>query len=216
MTPDSPRPERSRLALPELPFAAGALEPYLSEETIRMHRRRQQAHLDVVAGESAPDDDASLEEILRTAPRSSSLYRSAAQCWNYAFLWQCIAPARGSTPNAGLKDAIARSFGGFPPMCRAFAEGAQGRFSSGWTWLAVSASGSLEIAGTNHDATLFGTAHRPLVVLDVWEFAFHWERRLMIDSRQARQRFVESCMATIVDWNFVSARWGGDPGVRTS
>ena len=78
--------------LPDLPYAHNALEPVLSETTMRTHHDKHHAkYVDTVntllaeAGDSA----ASLEDVVRdaVAQGKTKLANNAGQAWNHAFFW---------------------------------------------------------------------------------------------------------------------------------
>ena len=83
--------------LPDLPYAHNALEPVLSETTMRTHHDKHHAkYVDTVntllaeAGDSA----ASLEDVVRdaVAQGKTKLANNAGQAWNHAFFWACMTP----------------------------------------------------------------------------------------------------------------------------
>ncbi|MCX6797872.1 MAG: superoxide dismutase [Fe], partial [Candidatus Falkowbacteria bacterium] len=85
-------------ALPLLPFAKNALEPYISERTLEFHYgKHHQAYIDnlnkFVAGTEL--EMASLEDIiLKTKDdlEKVAIFNNAAQNYNHTFFWNSLKP----------------------------------------------------------------------------------------------------------------------------
>ena len=73
---------------------------------------------------------------------------------------------------------------------------AVGNFGSGWTWLVKKADGSVDIVNTGAAGTPLTTADKALLTVDVWEHAYY------IDYRNLRQKFVETFLTSLVNWEF--------------
>lgn len=185
--------------LPPLPFAPNALEPHMSKETFDFHYgKHHQAYVinlnNLIKGtefESLP-----LEEIIRKS--SGGIFNNAAQVWNHTFFWNCLKPGGGGEPGGALGQAVAAKWGSFAAFKEAFTKSAVGNFGSGWTWLVKKGDGSLDIVNTSNAATPLTTADKPLLTLDVWEHAYY------IDHRNARPKFVETFLASLVNWDFAA------------
>jgi Fe-Mn family superoxide dismutase len=188
--------------LPALPYAADALEPVISSETIDYHYgKHHQAYVtnlnNLVTGTEF--DGASLEDIIRKA--DGAIFNNGAQVWNHTFYWNGLSPDGGGEPGGELAAAIDQAFGSFEAFKDAFNKSAVGNFGSGWTWLVREADGSLAIVNTSNAANPMRDGQTPLLTIDVWEHAYY------IDYRNARPKYLEEIW-NLVNWDFVAANYG--------
>jgi Fe-Mn family superoxide dismutase len=183
--------------LPELPYAADALEPVISAETIEYHYgKHHQAYVDKLNG--MVEEETSLEEII--ANSDGALFNNAAQVWNHTFYWHCMTPGGSAASSGELLTAIDHAFGSMDGLREAFLSAAAGNFGSGWTWLVVGANGGLEVINTDDADTPIARGIKPLLTVDVWEHAYY------IDYRNARPKYLDAWW-DIVDWAFVEAQF---------
>lgn len=188
--------------LPALPYAKNALAPHLSEETLEFHYgKHHNAYVTnlnkLIVGTEF--ENAALEEIVKSA--SGGIYNNAAQIWNHTFFWSCMKPAGGGAPSGTLADAINAKWGSYDEFKAAFQASAVGNFGSGWTWLVKKADGSVDIVNMGAAGTPLTTGDTPLLCIDVWEHAYY------IDYRNARPKFVETFLSSLVNWDFASANF---------
>ena len=192
--------------LPKLPYDDDALEPTVSADTLQFHHdKHHKAYVDKT-NELAPKaglDGRPLEEVVREASRTSDrkLFNNAAQAWNHAFFWRCMAPGDdrgGDRPGGDLARRIDQAFGGFDAFKEAFVEEGAGHFGSGWVWL-VAGSGGLQVIST-HDAddTLVKDGLFPLLVCDLWEHAYY------LDYQNDRKGFLKRWIDEIANWTFAA------------
>jgi Fe-Mn family superoxide dismutase len=184
--------------LPQLPYAKDALAPHMSAETFDYHySKHHQAYVtnlnNLVKG--TPDENKPLEEIIRAS--SGGLFNNAAQVWNHTFFWNCMKPNGGGAPKGDLAQAIDRDFGGFDKFRDEFVQAAVKQFGSGWAWL-VAEGGKLKITSTSNADLPMKHNQTALFTVDVWEHAYY------IDYRNARQKFVETVISSLSNWDFAS------------
>src|SRR5437764_14313999 len=106
--------------LPPLPYAYEALAPTISAVTMRLHHDKHHAKYVETTNsllEKSGAAPASLEEAIATARGAgqAKLFNNAAQAWNHAFFWSCMAPG-GSRPSEAVVESIGASFGGLDQM----------------------------------------------------------------------------------------------------
>jgi Fe-Mn family superoxide dismutase len=188
--------------LPALPYAKDALAPHLSEETLEFHYgKHHNAYVTnlnkLIVGTEF--ENAALEDIIKKA--SGGVYNNAAQIWNHTFFWNCMKPSGGAAPTGALADAINAKWGTYDDFKAAFQASAVGNFGSGWTWLVKKADGSVDIVNMGAAGTPLTTGDTPLLCIDVWEHAYY------IDYRNARPKFVETFLTSLVNWDFASANF---------
>ena len=183
--------------LPELPYAADALEPVISAETIQFHYgKHHQAYVDKLNG--MVDDDRTLEDII--ADSQGGLFNNAAQVWNHTFYWHCMTPGGAAASNGELLAAIDAAFGSMEDLKQTFLTAAAGNFGSGWTWLVIGQDGGLEIISTDDADTPIAHGVTPILTVDVWEHAYY------IDYRNARPKYLEAWW-DIINWRFVESQF---------
>ncbi len=188
--------------LPALPYATDALAPHMSAETFEYHYgKHHQAYVtnlnNLVEGTELAG--LPLEDVVKKA--SGPIYNNAAQVWNHTFFWNCMKPAGGGEPTGALAAAIAAKWGSYAAFKEAFTKSAVGNFGSGWTWLVKKADGSLDIVNTGAAGTPLTTADKALLTIDVWEHAYY------VDYRNARPKFVETFLTSLVNWDFVASNY---------
>ena len=189
--------------LPPLPYAQDALAPHISAETFEYHYgKHHQAYVtnlnNLIPGTEF--EALSLEEIVKKS--SGGIYNNAAQVWNHTFFWNCMKPNGGGAPTGKLADAINAKFGSYDAFKEAFTKSAVGNFGSGWTFLVKKADGSVDIVNMGPAGTPLTTGDTPLLTIDVWEHAYY------IDYRNARPKFVETFLNSLVNWDFAAKNFG--------
>jgi len=189
--------------LPPLPYASDALAPHLSKETFEYHYgKHHQAYVtnlnNLIPGTEF--EALSLEDIIKKS--SGGVYNNAAQIWNHTFFWSCMKPNGGGAPSGKLADAINAKFGSYDAFKEAFTKSAVGNFGSGWTFLVKKADGSVDIVNMGPAGTPLTTGDTALLTIDVWEHAYY------IDYRNARPKFVETFLNSLVNWEFAEKNFG--------
>ncbi|MBW2983201.1 superoxide dismutase [Candidatus Woesearchaeota archaeon] len=165
---------------PDLPYDYDALEPYIDEQTMRLHHDKHHVAYTTKlnkAVEKHPElfdkpaeeliaDLESVPEDIRTAVRNHG-----GGHVNHAFFWPLMkkdVPAEGP-----VVDAIKEQFGSMDEFKEEFANAAKGRFGSGWAWLVLNEDGQLEIMSTPNQDSPLTQGKTPLLALDMWEHSFY-------------------------------------------
>ena len=187
--------------LPPLPYPMDALAPTISQETLEYHYGKHHATYvtnlnNLIKGTEF--ENMSLEEIIKKS--SGGIFNNAAQVWNHTFYWNGLKPQGGGAPTGKVLDAINAKWGSFDKFKEEFNKSAVGNFGSGWTWL-VQKGDALEIVNTSNAGTPLTTADKALLTVDVWEHAYY------IDYRNLRQKFVETFLGHLVNWQFAEANF---------
>jgi Fe-Mn family superoxide dismutase len=190
--------------LPDLPYEKGALAPFLSAETLEYHHgKHHNAYLTNLNGLVQDDGQGyetqqDLERIIMSA--DGGMFNNAAQVWNHSFYWKCMKPGGGGTPTGQLAKAIDEAFGSYDAFAKEFTQAAVTQFGSGWAWL-VMEGGAPKIVKTGNADLPLKHGQMALLTVDVWEHAYY------IDYRNLRQKYVETFLASLVDWGFVAANY---------
>ena len=180
--------------LTDLPYEPGALEPYISRETLAIHHgthhRNYVTTLNTLI-RGTMWENRTLVDIVREA-KHTALHNNAAQAWNHEFYWNCMTPQASDTPPKDVGEALSAAFGSWPALKKAFTEAALGHFGSGWAWLVARTDGL--VVETTHDAVCpLETGATPMLACDLWEHAYY------IDYRNRRADYVAAWWR-IVDW----------------
>ncbi len=185
-------------SLPPLPYDKNALAPHISAETLEYHHgKHHNAYVvklnELLAGK--PEADKSLEEVILSS--EGPVFNNAAQVWNHTFYWSCMKPAGGGKPSGDLAQAIDRDFGSLEKFAEQFTQAGITQFGSGWAWL-VSDKGKLSVTKTGNADLPMKHGQKAILTMDVWEHAYY------IDYRNARPKYIETFLASLVNWDFVS------------
>jgi superoxide dismutase, Fe-Mn family len=193
-------------ALPALPYAQDALEPYVSAKTMSVHYgKHHQTYVDnlnKLAGGTPLADGRPLERVvLESAGMAdkAAIFNNAAQVWNHTFFWQSMKAGGGGRPTGRLLDMIEKSFGGFEKFRDAFTAAAVAQFGSGWVWL-VQDGAALKVIKTSNADTPIAHGQTPILTCDVWEHAYY------LDYQNRRKDFVEAFLNHLVNWEFATAQ----------
>lgn len=168
--------------LPPLPYAYGALEPYIEAQIMELHHsKHQQGYVNALndALSQYPElFEKPLPDLLKDLDAVPATIQAAVRnqgggVLNHTFFWHLMSPKGGGEPVGKSADAIKDAFGGFELFKDQFCAAAKGRFGSGWAWLSMDKSGSLVISSTaNQDNPISGGLF-PVMGLDVWEHAYY-------------------------------------------
>ena len=189
--------------LPPLPFGLDDLTPHMSRETLEYHYGKHHnayvVNLNNLIG-GTEFAGLPLEDVVKKS--AGPVYNNAAQIWNHAFFWNCLKKNGGGEPSGALAAAINAKWGSYAAFKEAFTKSAVGNFGSGWTWLVKKADGTVDIVNMGAAGTPLTTGDKPLLTVDVWEHAYY------IDYRNLRQKFVETFLGNLVNWQFAEANFG--------
>lgn len=195
------------IQLTNLPFAYNALEPLISEATLRTHHgKHHRGYVDKVNTLLGYTDlaGATLAAIversaLRAAndPAMALLFNNAAQAWNHAFYWNSLRPKEARGPQDALAARIRADFGDHASFVADFKAAATTHFGSGWAWLVLDGVALKIVTTANADTPI---VHRqvPLLVIDVWEHAYY------LDHQERRAAYVAGVVDNLLNWEFAS------------
>ncbi len=198
--------------LPNLPYAADALEPYIDKATMEIHHgKHHAAYVTNVnkALESAPElanktpeellanNLAIVPESIRTAVRNNG-----GGHLNHSMFWQIMGPNAGGQPSGKLAEAIKSTFGSFDTFKEKLTAAGMARFGSGWAWLVKDSAGKLDIYSTANQDSPIIEGKIPVMGVDVWEHAYY----LKYQNRRAEYL---AAWWNVVNWKEVEKRFLG-------
>lgn len=191
-------------ALPQLSYGYKDLEPYMSEEQLRIHHSKH--HQAYVNGANAI-----LERLDKARRENTEIdIKSTLKelSWNvgghllHSLFWGNLAPPSrgGGKPGGALADMIVKEFGSFERFQKEFSQAASTVEGSGWAALTLCRqTGRPMIMQIEKHNTNVYPMFRIIMVLDVFEHAYY------IDYKNDRGKFVEAFWK-IVNWNEVEKR----------
>ena len=201
------------ITLPELPYAYDALQPYMSKETLEYHHdKHHKAYVDkgneLLAGTGL--ESKSPEEAMVAAFKDKTkgpLFNQLGQHFNHLHFWHWMKKGGGGTKLPGKLDKqIAADLDGFDGFKKKFIEAGVGQFGSGWCWLVLDpSSGKLEIMKTPNGENPVVHGKTPLLGCDVWEHSYY------IDYRNARPKYLEAFVDSLINWDYVTELYEKGP-----
>ena len=187
--------------LPKLPYAADALAPVISQETIEYHfGRHEQTYINnlnkLIAG--TPYEDENIETIIKKS--EGALFNNASQAWNDIFYFFTFSPHGGGEPEGKLREAIEKQWESIDHFKKEFEETGTGLFGSGWVWLSKDKDGKLVISKESNAGNPMTKGLTPILTFDVWEHAYY------LDYQNRRADHLHK-LWDIVDWKVVESRY---------
>jgi superoxide dismutase, Fe-Mn family len=197
-------------ALPALPCAVDALEPYIDARTMRIHHgehhRTYVEQLNAALEDQPHLHELTVEELLGDPDRIPEAARAAVRNnggghLNHSLFWSLITPPGQAGPASGLSRAIDATFGSMETLRLRFAELAGRHFASGWAFLVANSSrDSLEILSLPDHQCVLESHRTVLLVCDVWEHAYYLKH-------QNRRAEYLDCWWSTVDWQEAGLRF---------
>lgn len=186
--------------LPKLDYELNALEPYISQNTMEFHYlKHHKTYVDnlnkLVSGTEF--ENMPLEEVIKATagnPKHTAIFNNAAQAWNHAFFWHCLAPNGGKEPKGQLLAEIITDFGSFENLKAELKNAAVSQFGSGWAWLLRNTEGKLAVMKTSNADNPLAYGLYPLLAIDVWEHAYY------LDYQNRRADFVDALLNHLINW----------------
>ena len=186
----------------QLPYAADALAPVISAETISFHHGK---HLNTYVTtlnkliEGTEFANASLVEIVRKA--EGPTFNNAGQVLNHNMYFLQLAPAaQAKAPEGKLLEALNAAFGSLDEFKKQFEAACTTLFGSGWAWLAADKDGKLSIEKEPNAGNPVRKGLNPLLCCDVWEHAYYL-------SYQNRRADYAHDFWSIINWEEVARRY---------
>jgi superoxide dismutase, Fe-Mn family len=189
--------------LPPLNYRYDALEPYISEEIMRLHHDVH--HRSYVEGLNKAEKmlqkarEAGDFTLVKNWSRELAFHGSGH--YLHTIFWNNMSPNGGGQPRGKLMKEIEKYFGSYASFKKHFSEAAKQVEGVGWGVLVWSPrSRHLEILQSERHQLLTQWDTIPLLVLDVWEHAYY------LQYKTKRADYVENWW-NIVNWRNVEERF---------
>lgn len=167
--------------LPNLPYAADALEPVIDKETMEIHHgKHHNAYVTNLnkAVEGTEWENKEVTEVIANLNDVPENIRTAVRNnggghLNHTLFWESLqAPSDNNEVPAELASKIEEAFGSVDEFKAKFEAAGAGQFGSGWAWL-VDNNGKLEVTSTPNQDNPITDGVKPLLGVDVWEHAYY-------------------------------------------
>jgi len=187
--------------LPPLPYAFDALEPYIDARTMEIHYTAHHAGYVAklnAALEAYPELTAQpVEDLVRNYAQLPEAVRLAVRNqggghYNHTFFWQIMTPG-GKPESAFMLGILEEKFQTFKNFQKEFDAKATTVFGSGWAWLCVTPTHTLEIVTTPNQDSPISNGLTPILGLDVWEHAYY------LKYQSKRPSYIDAWWH-VVDW----------------
>mgnify|MGYP001216100069 CR=1 FL=1 len=194
----------------ELPYSYNALEPYIDEETVKIHYNKHlQAYVDklnkILEGYEKFTDGKTLEEILSNVNKIPNRIRQdvinqGGGVSNHNLYFSILSPHPKKCPEGKLLNQIIKSFGTLEMLEEQVSEVTIDQFGSGYGWLVKDRHGKLKIISTLNQDTPLSIGLIPILTIDVWEHAYY------LKYKNLRAEYVKNIW-NIIDWGKVEERY---------
>lgn len=184
-----------------LPYAANALEPIISEQTINFHYGKHlQTYVNNLISliEGTPFADMELSDIVIKS--EGSILNNAGQILNHnLYFSQFTTPKSENKPTKRIEKMFIEQFGSFENFQTEFVNKGVSLFGSGWVWLSIDSNGKLIISQETNAANPIQKGLKPLLTFDVWEHAYY------IDYQNRRADHLKA-LWQIINWKEIEQR----------
>ena len=194
--------EKKFYELPALPYGYKDMEPYISEEQLKIHHdKHHQAYVDGANALLKKFDSRDSEEFDVKAVAKELSFHVGGFVLHKLF-WRNMGPAEkcGGEPTGKIAEYIKKDYGSFERFKKEFTQTAVGAEGSGWAALTLCKRTDrifiMQIE--KHNVNLI-PGFRIMMVLDVWEHAYY------LDYQNRRPEFVDAFW-NIVNWDEVNKR----------
>jgi len=196
--------------LPSLSYAYNALEPYIDEQTMRIHHtKHHQAYIDKlnIALENAPQlQKKTAEDLVKNLNKLPDTVKTAVRNHggghvNHSFFWKIL--RKEVEPKGEILEAVEEKFISFDKFKEQFKEACLTLFGSGWVWLAVNPkTEELEIIKSPNQDNPLSDGKIPVLGIDLWEHAYY------LRYQNKRADYVNAFF-NVIDWEKVNEFYVG-------
>lgn len=192
-----------KYSLPELPYAYNALEPYMDEETVRIHHDMH--HNGYVNGLNTAlkklQEAREKQDFALIKHWERELAFNGAGNYLHTLYWENMSPKGGGKPSGKLAEKIDSDFGSFENFRKEFSAAAAAVEGSGWCLLVYSQDDDkLSILAVEKHQNQLIPGMAPLMTIDVWEHAYY------LKYKNKRPDFIEAWW-NLVNWKYIEERF---------
>ncbi len=192
--------------LPPLKYPHNALEPYIDEETMRLHHdkhaQKYMDNLNALLKRNNYDYRYSMEELVNHLDifdindRGDILFNLGGVL-NHILYFDNMSPNKNNVPANEIATAINGKYQNFNNFKNTFKEYANNLVGSGYTMLVVDDNGNLNIINVTNQETPYSFGYTPIMALDLWEHAYY------LKYKNERNKYIDNFFE-IVDFNTIN------------
>lgn len=190
----------------ELSYSFNGLEPYIDEETVRIHYTKHlQSYVDklnnILKGYDKFTKGKTLEEILFNVDKIPKKIRQdvinqGGGVSNHNLYFSILSPNPKKKPEGILLKEIIKTFGSLDKLKEKISEAAINQFGSGYGWLVKDKHGKLKIMNTLNQNSPLSYGFIPILTIDVWEHSYY------LKYKNLRAEYVKNIW-NVIDWQRV-------------
>lgn len=190
-----------------LPYAYDAMEPYIDEQTMRLHHDKHlQTYINNLNAAIEKDPRLKLlplRQLIAYAdnlpqPLQTAVRNNAGGVYNHRFYFDGLKNPSDGTPSGELLREIKKSFGTFENFEAELKAAALSVFGSGYAWV-VADGNALKIVTTANQNVPDGK-YCPILNLDVWEHAYY------LKHFNVRADYIDDYF-NVINWSKVEERY---------
>ncbi len=195
--------------LQPLPYAEGALAPYIDAQTMRIHHDFHHGgyvnNLNKALEDYPELQNRPIEVLIRDLHQLPEHVRNSVRNhggghFNHSIFWSIMAPNAGGEPTGEVATLIADQFGGFENFKTQFNDAGAKHFGSGFVWLVRTSDHKFEIVSLPNQDCPWSEGHYPILCNDVWEHAYY------LSYQNRRPEYLKQWWNT-VSWEAVNQRY---------
>jgi len=165
--------------LPDLGYEYNALEPYIDEQTMRIHHtKHHQAYIDKLNAALEKHlelQNRSAEELIKDLNKIPEDIRTAVRNHggghvNHSMFWKLL--KKDVKFSGEIAKVINKQFGSYEKFKEMFSKSANSLFGSGWCWLVLNKN-KLEIMNTPNQDNPISQGKIPILGIDLWEHSYY-------------------------------------------
>jgi len=197
----------------ELTYSYNSLEPYIDEETVKIHYTKHlQGYVDklnnVLKGYEKFTEGKTLEQILSNPNKiPKKIYRDVINqgggVLNHNLYFSILFPYPKKEPEGKLLNEIVSTFGSLEMLKKLVSETAINKFGSGYGWLVKDKRGKLKVANSSNQDTPLTFGFTPILTIDVWEHSYY------LKYKNLRGDYVKNIW-NLIDWARVEELYKND------
>ena len=192
-----------------LPFAYNALEPYIGEQTLKIHHdKHHQLYVDnlnkTLANypELLAKDLTDLLKNIDSVPTEikTAVINNGGQVYNHNIYWESLTPeGENGQVGAALGKAL-DAFESYENFMNEWKTAGTTQFASGWVWLVVNSDGGLSIEKTGNADSPIMHGKTPIMTMDVSEHAYY------LNYQNRRADYIDIYFK-LINWTGVSKKY---------
>jgi len=190
--------------LPPLSYNYNSLEPFIDEETMKVHHEKHHQTYTDKFNEAIKNNqelqNKKVEDILSNLNQipqdiKQAVINHGGGFYNHNFFWTIL--KKDIKLKGDILKEITKTFGNFETFKEQFTKAATTLFGSGWAWLVLNENKKLEIIQTKNQDCPLSIKKIPLLAIDVWEHAYY------LKYKNKRADYIEA-FYNVINWDKVN------------